>query len=54
MSKVRDVPTKHKSDIKSICTANNNKFFITCSESGECDRLLSLLTNETDPEKTNE
>jgi len=39
-AKVRDVATKHKSEMKSICVANNNKYFLTCSES---DTLVSLF-----------
>lgn len=39
-AKVRDIATKHKSEMKSICVANNNKYFLTCSES---DTLVSLF-----------
>jgi hypothetical protein len=42
VTKAKDVATKHKSDMKSICVANNNKFFLTCSESGIILFLIAL------------
>jgi WD40 repeat protein len=45
VTKAKDVATKHKSDMKSICVANNNKFFLTCSES---DTLVSIFNMNGD------
>jgi len=48
-TKLKDVPTKHSSEIKSLRVANNGKFFVTCSDSGTAVPSpwspLSLLPN---------